>query len=79
MGVPYAGPRRCTTAEALTEFAALAAGGSAARAISTSIIRRSMGARGIGLLRRRFGSIHALRAALAREAVPAARHGGEGP
>lgn len=79
MGVPYAGPRRCTTAEALAEFAALAAGGSAARAISTSLIRRSMGARGIGLLQRRFGSIHTLRAALAREAVPAARHGGEGP
>lgn len=79
MGVPYAGPRRCTTVEALAEFAALAAGGSAARAISTSLIRRSMGARGIGLLQRRFGSIHTLRAALAREAVPAERHAGEGP
>lgn len=79
MGVAYAGPRRCTTEEALEVFAAVAASGPADRAITTSLIRRCMGARGIGLLRRRFGSIHTLRVALARRAVPAMLEGGEGP
>lgn len=79
MGVLYAGPRRCTTEEALEEFAAVAASGPEDRAITTSLIRRCMGARGVGLLRRRFGSIHTLRAALARRATPAVPDGGEGP
>ena len=79
MGVAYAGPRRCTTDEALAEFAVVAAGLPAGRAIDTTLIRRCMGARGIGLLLRQFGSIHTLRAALARQIVKVARDDGEGP
>ena len=79
MGVRYVGPRRCTVDEALAEFAAVADGGPAGRAIDTSLIRRCMGARGIGLVRRLFGSIHVLRAALTRRPVPAARDEGVGP
>ena len=79
MGVTYAGPRRCTVEEALAEFAVVAAGLPVGRAIDTTLIRRCMGARGIGLLRRLFGSIHTLRAALARQVIPAARDEGEKP
>ena len=75
MGVPYAGPQRLTRAEALALFRALpgqadpqvGAGAPSPSRLTTTVIRAALGSRGLGILRRRFSGIAALRAARAEE------------
>ena len=73
MGVPYAGPQHLTRAAALALFRGLpgradpqTAAGAPSR-LTTTMIRAALGSRGLGILRRTFGGIAALRAALAEE------------
>ena len=77
MGVPYAGPQRLTRAAALVLFRSLpgqvdpqTAAGAPSR-LTTTVIRAALGSRGLAILRRSFGGIAALRAALAEETVEA--------
>ena len=73
MGVPYAGPQSLTRAAALALFRSLpgqadpqTAAGAPSR-LTTTVIRAALGSRGLAILRRSFGGIAALRAALAEE------------
>ncbi len=73
MGIPYAGPQRLTRAAAPALFRTLpgqesarSAAGAPSR-LTTTVIRAALGSRGLAILRRHFGGIAALRAALAEE------------
>ena len=71
MGVPYAGPARLTAEQAvallLTAAEPLLLSGEPAQ-ITTSMIRARLGSRGIGILRRQFGTIANLRRIVAHGA-----------
>ena len=82
MGVPYAGPQRLTRAAALELFRGLpwqvdpqTAVGAPSR-LTTTVIRAALGSRGLAIVRRHFGGIAALRAALAEEAEAGAVEAG---
>lgn len=74
MGVPYAGPQRLMRTAALDLFRTLpghgdllAATAGAPSRLTTTVIRAALGSRGLAILRRHFGGIAALRAALAEK------------
>ena len=86
MGVPYAGPRVLTRAQAVQEFAArlpqvpdLLGAGRMCRVVTTPAILAAMGAAGISVMQRQFGNIAGLRRALAQHDAAAGAEDGAVP
>ncbi len=83
MGTPYAGPQRLTRAGALALFRTLhgredpASAAEAPSRLTTTVIRAALGSRGLAILRRHFGGIAALRAALAEKLEAGAAEAGK--